>query len=116
MRTIEPFGDYYWEFYNEQTESVKSKIDYVMQIVMTVEKIPVNFFKHVEDGIYEIRIKVGSNIYRVFSFFEKGKLIILLHGFTKKTQKLPRKEIKRAIELRKAYYESINNGSQINTK
>ena len=74
--------------------------------MMTVEIIPKKFFKHVEDGIYEIRIKSGSDIYRLFSFFDEGKLVILLHGFTKKTQKLPRKETDKAIRLRRAYYES----------
>ena len=73
---------------------------------MTVEIIPKKFFKHIEDGIYEIRIKSGSDIYRLFSFFDEGKLVILLHGFTKKSQKLPRKEIDKAIRLRRAYYES----------
>jgi len=106
MRILEPFQDYYWDFYNEQSKSVKTKIDYVMHIIMTVEIIPKKFFKHVEDGIYEIRIKSGNNIYRVFSFFDEGKLIILLHGFTKKTQKLPRKEIDKAVKLRRIYYES----------
>jgi len=106
MRRLEPFQDYYWGFYNKQSKSVKTKIDYVMHIIMTVEIIPKKFFKHVEDGIYEIRIKSGNNIYRVFSFFDEGKLIILLHGFTKKTQKLPRKEIDKAVKLRRVYYES----------
>ena len=106
MRKLEPFKNYYWEFYNKQSKSVQTKIDYVLHIIMTVEIIPKKFFKHIEDGIYEIRIKSGSNIYRLFSFFDKGKLVILLHGFTKKSQKLPRKEIDRALHLRKEYYES----------
>lgn len=106
MRKLEPFGEYYWDFYNKQSLSVKTKIDYVMHIIMTVEIIPKKFFKHLEDGIYEIRIMSGNNIYRVFSFFDEGKLIILLHGFTKKTQKLPRNEINKAIKLRRAYYEN----------
>jgi phage-related protein len=106
VRRLEPFQDYYWDFYNKQSKSVKTKIDYVMHIIMTVEIIPKKFFKHVEDGIYEIRIKSGNNIFRVFSFFDEGKLIILLHGFTKKTQKLPQKEIDRAVKLRRVYYES----------
>ena len=85
---------------------MQTKIDYVLHIVMSVDQIPKKFFKHIEDGIYEIRIKVGSDIYRVFSFFDEGNLVILLHGFTKKTQKLPRKQIKKAIQLRRAYYEN----------
>lgn len=77
-----------------------------MQIVIQQEQIPKKFFKHVDEGIYEIRIESGSDIFRVFSFFDEGKLVILLHGFTKKTQKLPRNEIDRAKQLRSKYYES----------
>ncbi|RNC79873.1 MAG: type II toxin-antitoxin system RelE/ParE family toxin [Balneola sp.] len=105
MRILEPFEDHFWEFYNAQSDPVKTKIDYVLHLVMSVERIPKKFFKHIEDGIYEIRIKVGSDIYRVFCFFDEGKLVILLHGFTKKTQKLPRKQIEKAKQLRGAYYE-----------
>lgn len=105
MRTLEPFENYFWDFYHGQSQAVRTKIDYVLHIVMTVERVPTKFFKHIEDGIYEIRVKSGNNIFRIFSFFDEGKLVILLHGFTKKTQKLPRKQIDKAVELRRAYYE-----------
>jgi putative addiction module killer protein len=105
MRILEPYKDYFWEFYNPLNQKVKDKVDYVLQIVMTVQKVSTKFFKHLEDGIYEIRIEVGSNIYRIFTFFDDNKLVILLHGFQKKTQKTPRKEIERAKKLRRDYYE-----------
>lgn len=79
---------------------------------MNVHHIPAKFFKQIEDGIYEIRVKVGSDIYRVFCFFDDGKLIILLNGFQKKSQKTPKNEIQRAVKLRREYYhekESKNN-------
>ncbi len=60
-------------------------------------------------GLYEARIKLGSDIWRVFCFFDKGKLVILLNGFTKKTQKTPKKEIDKAVRLMKEYYEEKNN-------
>jgi phage-related protein len=59
-------------------------------------------------GLYEARIKLGSDIWRVFCFFDKGKLVILLNGFTKKTQKTPKKEIDKAVRLMKEYYEDKN--------
>lgn len=59
-------------------------------------------------GLYEARIKLGSDIWRVFCFFDKGKLVILLNGFTKKTQKTPKKEIDKAVRLMKEYYEEKN--------
>lgn len=105
MRILEPYKNYFWDFYNPLSQKVKQKIDYVLQIVITVERVSTKFFKHLEEGIYEIRIEVGSNIYRIFTFFDDNKLVILLHGFQKKTQKTPRKEIERAKELRRQYYE-----------
>jgi phage-related protein len=62
-------------------------------------------------GLFEARIKLGSNIWRVFCFFDKGKLVILLNGFTKKTQKTPKKEIDKAVRLMKEYYEEKNKGN-----
>ncbi len=60
------------------------------------------------NGLFEARIKLGSNIWRVFCFFDKGKLVILLNGFTKKTQKTPKNEIDKAVRLMKEYYEEKN--------
>lgn len=55
------------------------------------------------DGLYEIRIKSGTDIYRIFCFFDQGKLIILVNGFQKKTQKTPTKEIKTALKIKDDY-------------
>lgn len=112
MRILEPYKDYFWDFYKPLNQKVKDKVDYVLQILISIQKVSTKFFKHLEDGIYEIRIEVGSNIYRIFTFFDDNKLVILLHGFHKKTQKTPRKEIERAKKLRRDYYadkESKNN-------
>ncbi len=106
MRILEPYKNYFWDVYNPLRQNVKDKIDYVLQIVISVQRIPIKFFKHLEDGIYEIRIEASSNIYRIFTFFDDNKLVILLHGFQKKTQKTPRKEIERAKKMRKDYYEN----------
>ena len=92
--------NYFWDFYNPLQQKVKDKVDYVLQIIISVERVSTKFFKHLDDGIYEIRVEYKSNIYRIFSFFDDGKLVILLHGFQKKTQKTPRKEIERAKTLR----------------
>lgn len=106
MRTLEPYKNYFWDFYNPLQKKIKDKVDYVLQIVISIERVSTKFLKHLEDGIYEIRIEYRSEIYRIFSFFDDGKLVILLHGFQKKTQKTPRKEIERAKRLRSEYYEN----------
>ena len=54
------------------------------------------YSKHIEDGIFELRAKVGSDISRVMYFFVIGSKAILTNGFIKKTQKTPRSEIEKA--------------------
>ena len=109
MRIIEPFRNYFWDFYKPLSKRDKSKVDYVLHIVISSERIPSKFFKHIEEGIYEIRIEVGGNNYRIFTFFEDNKLVILLHGIQKKSMKIPRKEILRAKNLRKEFYDEKKN-------
>lgn len=58
------------------------------------------YSKHLEDGIFELRAQIGSDISRVLYFFYVGHRIILTHGFIKKTQKTPRSEIDRAKTYR----------------
>jgi len=56
-------------------------------------------------NLYEIRFSSGNNIFRIFCFFDKGKLVVLLSGFQKKTQKTPANEIEKALKLKIQYYE-----------
>lgn len=63
------------------------------------------YSKHLEDGIFEVRGKVGSDISRVLYFFYYGGRIILTNGFIKKTQKTPRGEIEKAKLYRKDFME-----------
>ncbi len=68
--------------------------------------IPEKYFKHiVGTDLYEIRVSSGNNIFRIFCFFDKGKLVIVLNGFQKKARKTPKKEIEKALKLQKAYYD-----------
>lgn len=57
------------------------------------------YTKHVEGPIWELRSKFSSNVYRIFYFIWREDTLVLLHGFTKKTQKMPRAE----LELAKKY-------------
>ncbi|MCK5136166.1 MAG: type II toxin-antitoxin system RelE/ParE family toxin [Bacteroidales bacterium] len=97
-RQIFNYGNHFQEFYKSLEPTVKKKVDWVIGLVRDLEVIPSKFFKHIRgsDGIYEIRIMVHRNIYRIFCFFDEGKLIILLHGFQKKTRKTPKNEIIKA--------------------
>lgn len=57
------------------------------------------------DGIFELRAKVGSNITRVMYFFVFGNRAVLTHGFIKKTQKTPVRELQRTKDIRDDYLE-----------
>ena len=107
VRHIFYYKHYYLDFFNEQTKEVQKKFNWTLQLISELERVPVKYFKHMEgsDGIYEIRVEVGSNIFRVFSFFDKGQLVILINGFQKKSEKTPKKEIELAEKLKKQYYD-----------
>ena len=60
--------------------------------------------KHLEDGIFELRSKVGTNIVRILYFFEENRIIIAANGFVKKQQKTPKSEIELAKRRRKDYF------------
>jgi phage-related protein len=107
QRQIIYYKDYFLEFFNQQTEKVKEKIDYVLFLVGVAERIPQKFFQHLEgtNGLYEIRIEVQGNIYRIFCCFDEGKVVVLFNGFQKKSQKTPKQELDRAIKIMDDYFE-----------
>ena len=107
IRKIIFFENHFLRFYQKQDEQVKEKIQYVFELLKQVERVPEKFLEHLTgtDGLYEIRVKCQSNIYRIFCCFDKGKLVGLFNGFQKKTQKMPNKELNKAKRLMKAYFE-----------
>ena len=108
IRIIKLFKNYYKEFYVAQTQIVRDKINYVLKMVETQRIVPKKFFRIIEgsDGIYEIKVEMESNIYRIFCCMDEGAVVVLFHGFQKKTQKTPQKEIKRAEAIKKEYFKS----------
>lgn len=105
LRKVELYKNYFSDFFVKQKQKVKDKIIWTFRIIETQKQIPTDYFKHMEgtDGLYEIRIKQGSDIYRIFCFFDDGKLIVLANGFQKKSQKTPKSEIERALKIKKEY-------------
>jgi phage-related protein len=99
-------GQYFQDFFTAQVLKVREKIAYVLQLVRTVERVPEKFLKHVEGtvGLYEIRVEIGNDIYRVLCCFDRGNLVVLLNGFQKKSQKTPRSEIELALKLMDEYF------------
>ena len=105
-RQIHFFRHYFTDFFEGRTEEVKDKIDHVLFVISVAERIPVKFFKHIEgtDGLYEIRVEYGGNIYRIFSCFDEGKLVVVFNGFQKKSQKTPAGEIEKALKIKAEYF------------
>ena len=103
------YETYFLAFYNNLKPEVQKKVIWTLKLIETIERVPEKYFKHLSGttGLYEVRVEVGSEIYRIFSFFDKGKLIILVNGFQKKTQKTPKKEIELAEKLKFQYFEEL---------
>jgi len=106
FREIYYYKDYYLNFFNSLNEDVKLKFNWTLQLIATVDRVPEKYLKHLTgtSGLYEVKVEVGSNIYRVFCFFDKGQLIVLINGFQKKTQKTPKNEIELAERIKKEYF------------
>lgn len=106
VREVIAYKNYFEDFLQEQPKKVQDKIYKIIEAIETLERVPSNYLKHLENtnGLYEARIQLASNIWRVFCFFDNGKLVILLNGFQKKTQKTPKNEIEKALRLMEMYY------------
>jgi phage-related protein len=101
------FKDYFNKFYSDQTTKVQKKILWTLKVIEDLDRIPEIYFKHLEgtDGLYEIRIQSGSDIFRILCFFDDNNLVVIGHGFRKKTQKTPEREIERGEKIKREYYE-----------
>ena len=105
VRTAFYYKNYFFDFYNLQRPRVRNKILTTIKLIEDLRIVPDKFLKHITGtiGLYEIRVKVGSDIFRIFCFFDSDNLIILINGFQKKTQKTPDSEIKKALQLKSEY-------------
>lgn len=106
IREVIFFGSHFSTFFESQTEKVKEKIDYVLFVLAHTERVPDKFLKHLSGhkDLYEIRVSYVGNIFRIFCFFDHGKLVVLLNGYQKKSQKTSSREIELAKKLKEAYF------------
>lgn len=107
IREVITCKSYFDDFFKEQTPKVRMKIIKVLDIIEQIERIPATCLKYIEgtDGLFEIRVQLGNNIFRIFCFFDGNRLVVLLSGSQKKTQKTPSGEIEKAKRLMAEYYE-----------
>lgn len=117
MRGVAPMEEFEIEFFEKDDGTEPAKeflmgLDAKMRAKMlrTIDLLATNgtdlrmpYSESLEDGIFELRAKVGSNISRVLYFFFVGKKVILTNGFIKKTQRTPAREIALAKAYRAAY-------------
>lgn len=106
VREVISYKNHFEDFLKEQTEKVQDKIFKIIEAIETLERVPKNYLKQITGtkALYEARIQLASNIWRVFCFFDNDKLVILLNGFQKKTQKTPKTVIEKAKKLMIEYY------------
>lgn len=106
FRSVVQYENHFSEFLKKQPVKVQNKIFKVIEAIETLERVPSNYLKFISgtNGLYEARIQLASNIWRVFCFFDNDKLVILLNEFAKKDQKTPKKERIKAEKLMQQYF------------
>lgn len=105
-REVITYKNYFEDFFKVQPRKVQDKIIKVLDILETVERVPVSYLKYIEgtNGLFEVRVQFGSDIFRIFCCFDGNRLIVLFSGFQKKTQNTPPKEIDRAVRIMNDYF------------
>jgi phage-related protein len=104
-RTIFFFKTYFEDFFIKQSGKVKNKIIWTFELIEELQRVPETYLKHIENArdLYEIRVQSGNDIFRIFCFFDEGKLVVIVNGFQKKSQKTPNQEIEKALKIKKEY-------------
>ena len=100
-----PFKEFVLSLPLVEQAKVFGTINYFIDLKNENLPIKESLSKHLEDGIFELRIALSNKIVRTLYFYQKGAKIVITHGFIKKTQKTPRKEIEQAKELRGIYHD-----------
>ena len=100
-REVVTYKDYFEEFFEKQSQKVRDKIIKVLDIIEQIERVPVTYLKYIEgtNGLFEIRVQLGSDIFRIFCFFDGNKMVVLLCGFQKKTQRRDQKSRKNYVGI-----------------
>ena len=93
------------EFLDSLAGKQAQKVLWVLQLIEELEVIPRQYFKKLADGegIWEVRIQFGNDVFRLLGFFDGGTLLILTNGFAKKTQKTPSQEIALVVRRKEEY-------------
>lgn len=104
-REIKYFKNYFSDFLATLNKNEIKKLKYVLDMLISQNRISKKFVDYIRDGLYELRINSGGNIYRIFFIFDDGNIIVLFNGFQKKTKTTPESEINKALKIKNEYYE-----------
>ncbi len=110
VKQIIAYKEYFKDFYESLSQKEKEKVDKVLVLMHSENRMPNHFIKLLEEGIYELRITVPNKELRLLFIIDGDQLVILFNCFVKKSRKTPRTEIEKAINLKKQYYEEKQNG------
>ena len=105
VRMVFEYKTYFSDFFVKQRPKVRDKILWTFRIIEYVQQVPKEYLKHLNgtDGLYEIRVQQGSDIFRIFCFFDERQLVVMANGYHKKTQRTPKSEIEKALRIKKQY-------------
>lgn len=109
MRKIIAYKNYFNEFLKKLSEQEVVKILNSLDMLTQEEKVPRHYIKYIRDGLYEFRVTYKNNEFRIFFIYDGNVLVVLFNGLKKKTQKLPKNEIIKALKLKEEYYATKGN-------
>ena len=87
-RKILTYGGYFERFIQTLTEKELGKVDYVLSLLETEDRLPVKFIKYIQDDLFELRVMYNGNIFRVFSFLTRKILLFCLMVFKRNLGRL----------------------------
>lgn len=105
MKRIIAYKSYFKDFVSSLSKDEANKLRRALDLFKVEDRMPRHYIKFIRDGIYEFRVSCSNNELRVFFIYDGNTIVVLFNAFRKKTQKTPDREIKKAIKLKKEYYD-----------
>ena len=98
------------QFLDSLTVRQSTKVTWTLRLIEDLEFVPKQYFKKLvgTDDIWEIRVNIGGDTFRLLSFFDGPRLVVLNHAFAKQTRKIPRSDIRLAERRKRDYFRRKN--------
>ncbi len=94
------------QFLDSLTARQSAKVTWTLRLIEELEFVPKQYFKKLvgTDDIWEVRVNIGGDTFRLLAFFDGPKLVVLTHAFAKQTRKIPRSDIRTAEQRKRDYF------------